>query len=195
MDRIIRRENTDAVEQIPIRFIMSIAILAAILILVLIASNNLRALLAEHQVEEECRILESSLSTMIGSGVPRDVDEVNAAEGTKRIQTFVLPDSLIYLSFGGDPETMNTDGVKTGLTDDGAVICYKVQGGSKKMIWLPAETYKFREGTYMDNRWVINGDGYSYVTRTGGKITLTFERVTKNHQFYILVHGIGGIDK
>ena len=38
----------------------------------------------------------------------RDVDDLNAAEGTKRVQTFTLPDSLVYLSFGGDPDPLNT---------------------------------------------------------------------------------------
>jgi hypothetical protein len=185
----MRRINTNAVETIPIRLIISIAIIAAIVLLIVIASNSLRTLLAEHQVEQECRLLESSLSTMIGGGIPRDVDEVDTAEGTKRIQTFSLPDSLVYLSFGGDPDTMNRGVLEPGLTEDGAAIFYKVEGGSKKVIWLPKETFKFREGTYIDNRWVIDGAGQSFIVHTGGKITLVFERVQKSHLFYILIHG------
>jgi hypothetical protein len=185
----MRQMNTNAVEMIPIRLIISLAIIAAIAVMIVFASSSLRTLLAEHQVEQECRLLESTLSTMVGSGVPRDVDEASAAEGTKRVQTFTLPDSLLYLSFGGDPDSLNTGVLKTGLIEDGAAIFYRVEGGSKQVIWLPKETYKFREGTYVDNKWVINGTGQSFIVHSGGKITLVFERVQKNHVIYILIHG------
>jgi hypothetical protein len=181
--------DANAVEMIPVRLIISIAIISAIAVMTVFASNSLRTLLAEHQVEQECRLLESTLSTMVGSGVPRDVDGASAAEGTKRVQTFTLPDSLLYLSFGGDPDSLNTGVLKPGLIEDGAAIFYKVDGGSKQVIWLPKETYKFREGMYVYNKWVINGDGQSFIVHSGGKITLVFERVQKNHVIYILIHG------
>jgi hypothetical protein len=185
----MRRNNSYAVELIPIRLLISMIIITAVIVLVAIASDGLRSRLAEHHVEQQCLILESSLSTMVGSGVPRDVVEVNAAEGTMRIHTFTLPDSLVYLSFGGDPDPMNTGILQPSLTEDGAAIFYKVEGGSKKVVWLPKETCKFREGTFVDNRWMINGSGHSYILQTGGTITLVFERVQQNNLFYILIHG------
>lgn len=181
--------NANAVEMIPVRLIISIAIISAIAVMMIFASSSLCILLAEHQVEQECRLLESTLSTMVGSGVPRDVDEASAAQGTKRVQTLTLPDSLLYLSFGGDPDSLNTGVLKPGLIEGGSAIFYRVDGGSKQVIWLPKETYKFREGTYVDNKWVINGTGQSYIVQSGGKITLVFERVQKNHVIYILIYG------
>jgi hypothetical protein len=185
----MRKMNADAVEMIPVRLIISLAIISAIAVMMVFASSSLRIFLAEHQVEQECRLLESTLSTMVGSGVPRDVDEASFAEGTKRVQTFTLPDSLLYLSFGGNPDPLNTGVLKPELTEDGAAIFYQVDGGSKQVIWLPKETYKFRKGTYVDNKWVINGEGQSFIIHSGGKITLVFERVQKNHMIYILIHG------
>ena len=181
--------NADAVEMIPVRLIISLAIISAIAVMLVFATSSLRTFLAEHQVEQECRLLQSTLSTMVGSGVPRDVDEASAAEGTKRVQTFTLPDSLLYLSFGGNPDLLNTGVLKPGLTEDGATIFYQVEGGSKQVIWLPKETYKFREGTYVDHKWMINGTGQSFIVHSSGKITLVFERVQKNQITYILVHG------
>jgi hypothetical protein len=180
--------NNEAVEMLPIRLIISLAIIAAIAVLIVVASGNLRTVLAEHEVEGQCRLLESSLSTMVGTGGFRDVDAFSAPEGSKRMQTFSLPDSVMYLSFGGDPDPSNTGVIAPGLTEDGAVIVYQVQGGSKNVIWLPKETYKFREGTYVDNKWIIQGDGQSYIIQGGGTTTLVFERVTKNHQVYIFIH-------
>lgn len=185
----MRQKNTDAMEMIPLRLLISIAMIAAIVLMVVIASDSLRTFLAEHQVEMECRKLESSLSTMLADGAPRDLDEGNAVEGTKRVHTFTLPDSLIYLSFGGDPDLLNTGVLQPTLTADGAAIFYKVQGGSKKVIWLPRETCKFREGTNVNQSWVLTGTGQSYIIRTGGTITMVFEYVQKDHKIYILIHG------
>lgn len=191
---IMRRLNTYAADMIPTRLILSIVIIAAILFIMVVASSNLRIILAEHQVEQQCHFLESSLSTMIASGVSRDVDDIDDADGTKRTLTFHLPDSLIYLSFGGDPDPMNSGLYRSGLTEDGASIFYRVEGGSKKVIWLPKETCKFREGASVGNRWTLNDTEQSYVVTTGGEITLIFERVQKNHRFYILIHGYDDIE-
>jgi hypothetical protein len=190
----MKKMDTVAVEMIPIRLIISITIIAAILVMIGVGSLTLRTYLAEHQVEQQCRLLESTLSTMVSSGVPRDVDEFNTAEGTKRVQTFTLPDSLVYLSFGGDPDPENNGERIPGLTEDGASIVYRVEGGSKQVIWLPKETYKFREGIYTDNKWIIAGEGQSYIMQGEGKTTLVFELVQKNHVNYILIQANDGIE-
>ena len=189
----MRRVCNIAAEMLPVRLMVSIAMIAAIIVLLLSASSTLRTFLAEQEVEEQCRALQASLSTMVGSGALRDVDDLYATEGTKRMHTFSLPDSLIYLCFGGDPDSSNTGNLTPMLVEDGAVICYKVQGGSKKVIWLPKETYKFREGRYIQDRWVINGDGESFIIRRGGTLTLVFENVQRNHKAYILIHQNDGI--
>lgn len=192
--RTMRRDSTDAADMLLIRLLISVVIIAMVLLLMTIASDNLRSILAEHQVEEQCHLIESSLSTMIGSGVPRDINEVDAADGTKRTLTIVLPDSLVYLSFGGDPDPMDDGNIYPRLSEDGAVIFYRVQGGSKKVIWLPKETYRFRAGTCIDNRWTMNGSGQSYVTCTGGETTLVFELIRKNHMNFILIYANDGIE-
>ena len=180
----MRKMDGFAAEMIPIRFIISIAVISAVMLMVAFGYSNLTVILSENQLENECRILESKLSTMLGSGVARDVDEANAGEGTKRTHMFDLPDSLIYLSFGVDPD--NYESLGTGLTSDGAVIFYRVNGGSKHVIWLPQD-FKFREGNYTDDKWVINGDGQGFIITNDGKTTLTFELVEKNHERYILI--------
>ena len=183
----MRQYNNYAVDMIVLRFIISVVIIATIIFITVIAFNTFGPMLEEHQVEQQCLMLESSLSTMIGSGVSRDIDEVDAADGTKRIQTFMLPDSLIYLSFGGDPDEMNTGELSSGLTEDGSVIFYKVDGGRKQSIWLPKPSYKFREGVFIGNRWVINGTGQSFLICSSGKTTLVFECVRQDRCSYILV--------
>jgi len=190
----MRQRDDDAADQLPIRLMMSLAIVAAIVVLIAGASGAVRTFLAEQQVETQCRLIEASLSTMVGSGAVRDVDDLNAPQGTKRVQSISLPDSLIYLSFGGDADPLNTGVFSSGLVEDGAVIFYKVQGGSKQVIWLPKETFKFREGIFIDNHWGVHGAGQGFIIHTGGTLMLAFERVQKNHRTYILVHNTDDID-
>jgi len=190
----MRRKNDFAAEMIPIRLIISIAIIAAIALMIGVGFRNLSITLAENQIEIECRTLESKLYTMMGSGVARDVDEINAGEGTKRSITFNLPDSLMYLAFGVDPDPDNDGELETGLTENGSAIFYRVSGGSKHVLWLTQDEYRFREGKYIDGKWVINGDGQGYIITSGGSTTLTFELVQKNHEIYILIQATDTID-
>ena len=156
--------------------------------------RNLSITSAENQVEIDCRTLESKLYTMLGSGIARDVDEINAGDGTKRSVAFNLPDSLMYLSFGVDPDTDNNGVFETGLTENGSAIFYRVAGGSKHVLWLEDE-YRLREGKYIDDKWVINGDdGQGYILTGGGMATLIFELVQKNDETYILIQATDTID-
>lgn len=180
----MRSCDTFAAEMIPIRLLISIAIIAAIAVLVGVGVGMLRTNLAQHQVEQQCQDLLSALATMVQSGVPRDLTEWLAAEGTTRVQTFALPDSLVYLSFGGDPDTGNTGVLHPWLTEDGAAIFYKVQGGSKQVIWLAKGIYRFREGRLSNTTWVLNGDGKSYIIDHGESSILVFELVQKSYDVY-----------
>ncbi len=188
MDKTIYQRRTlddNAADTIPIRFILSIAIIAAVLVLAVLAAENLQVSLAEHQIEDECRKLQSALSTMIASGVARDVDAGEVAAGTMRIQTITLPDSLLFLSFGGSPGLGGRDTVPT---EDGAVISYTVQGGSTHFIWFPKEIYKFRKGSLRNTTWVLNETVGDFTICRSGSTTLVFELVQKNHVNYILVY-------
>src|SRR4030042_4021856 len=176
-----------ASEMIPIRLLISIAVISAIAVMLTIGYNNLNVIFAENNVENECRSLESKLYTMIGSGAARDLDEIDASEGTKRVHAFNLPSNIVYLSFGVYPDPENCGILKTGLTCNGSVIFYKVQGGSKHAMWLSEEKYRFREGKYIENSWVVNGDGQGFIMSKSGKTSLIFELVKQNSDTFILI--------
>jgi type II secretory pathway pseudopilin PulG len=185
----MRTIDSFAAEMIPIRLLVSIAIVAAVAVLVGIGMGMLRTNLAQQQVEQECSDLLSSLDTMVQSGAPRDLEEGLAAAGTMRVQSLVLPDNLLYISFGGDPDAANTGVLHPLVSEDGSVIVYKVQDGSKQFIWLPRGIYRFREGYLSNHTWTLVGDGESYILNHGGTCTLVFELVEKNHKIYILIYG------
>ena len=155
----MRKMDEYATDMIPIRLLISIAVVSAITLMVFFGFLNLSVIISENQIENDCRELESKIYTMIKSGVPRDVDEVGAGDGTKRVQVFSLPDNLVFLSFGVDPDENNDGILETGLTENGAVIFFRVQGGSKHVIWLD-EDIRFREGIFKDDRSV----SYTHLT-------------------------------
>lgn len=182
----MRKLNNYAADMIPIRLIISISVIAAISILIAFGYLYLKVVLSENQIENECNDLESKLTAIVSSGVARDVDMIDFSEGTKRCHTFNIPDNLMYLGFGVDPDP-NGDGIlETGLTEDGNVIVYRIQGGSKKIIWLDRE-YKFREGIFKDGKWNINNDLQGYIISSSRRTTINFEYVEKNNEQYILI--------
>ena len=175
----MKKIDNTASEMIPIRLIISIAIMAAIAFMLAVGYNNLSITLSENQIENQYITLESKLYTMLASGVTRDVDELNAGDGTMRTHTFDLPDNIVYLAFGIDPDPNNNGELTTGLTDDGSAVFYKVSNGNKHVIWLSVDDFRFREGNNTDGKWIINNDEQGFILRNSGKTTLTFELVQK----------------
>jgi hypothetical protein len=183
----MKKIDNTASEMIPIRLIISIAIMAAIAFMLAVGYNNLSITLSENQIENQYITLESKLYTMLASGVTRDVDELNAGDGTMRTHTFDLPDNVVYLAFGIDPDPNNNGELITGLTDDGSAVFYKVSNGNKHVIWLSGDDFRFREGNNTNGKWIINNDEQGFILRNSGKTTLTFELVQKNHEKYVLI--------
>ena len=188
-----RRFDTTATEMIPMRMIISIAVVAAIAVMVAIGFQNLQITSSEHELENQCRTLESTLDTLISGGVARDLDEGQAPSGTTRVQTFTFPNNLIYLAFGVDPNPKNDGHLITGLTNSGNVIAYQVSGGGKQVFWLPQDMIPFREGYFHDNRWDIHED-QGLILLTGGTANLVFELVKRNHMQYILIHATDNLE-
>lgn len=184
----MRRVTTVASEMIPIRLLISIVIIAAITSMIAAGYSMLSVALAERDIESQYFSLESSLYSMVQSGVARDVNEPGAFEGTKRTYSLTLPGSLLYLSFGVDPDP-NDDGIlEQGLTCDGSVICYRVNGGSKQIRWLSEDDIRFRKGSYIQGKWTIDGAGDGLILTSEGTVTLTFELIEHHQETYILCY-------
>jgi hypothetical protein len=169
---------------------MSVVLIAAIVLIVTLAAGSLQVFFAEQSVDQQCHDLLASLGTMVVDGAFRDVNSLSETDGTKRVFTFLLPDSLVYLCIGGDPDPSDTGQFTTTLVCNGAMIVYKIQGGSKHVVWLPRETYHFRLGVFLNHHWMIAEDGQSLLICKGGRVSLVFECVQQYHQHYILVHHV-----
>ena len=169
---------------------MSVVLIAAIMVLVMIAAGRLQVFFAEQSVDRQCHELLADLGTMVVDGAFRDLNSLSETEGAKRVFSFLLPDSLVYLCLGGDPDPLGDGHLTTGLVQDGAVIVYRIQGGSKHVMWLPMETYHFRLGVFLNQHWTISGEEQSLLICDGGRVDLVFECVQRYHEHFILVHHV-----
>ncbi|MEM4258354.1 MAG: hypothetical protein QXL17_04290 [Candidatus Thermoplasmatota archaeon] len=183
-------KNDTAVEMIPIRMLISIGVIAAISVLIAVGYQNISISIAENQLKNDFNALQSQLYLMVTSGVPRDVYDTGLGEGTKRIQTFIVPDSIQYLGFGCDPDPDNNGVVDSpSLLEDGAVFVFKVAGGSKQVLWLPKDQIRFREGIYntLFGRWDINTPDQGYMITSGGKTKIVCELVKRSDEMFVLI--------
>lgn len=183
------KKNKRGATFISMRIVMSIVLAAVIMSLAIVGSQYVIRVLAEKQVERECNDLIASLSTMIASGDARDVNNLLDEQGDSRTIELNLPERLVYIGFGTDPDPDNDGKIENQMISDGACIVYKIEGMNKKIIWLDNENIKFREGTLTSNgRWVFNTPLQGFIIKGGGKIKLTFEIVKNFSGEYVLIH-------
>jgi len=187
----MRKIDTIAADMIPIRLIISLAVVASISMLVGFGFLNLKISNSEDDVECQMNNIQSKMYNMIASGIARDVDEVDASDGTKRRITLSLPDNLAFIGFGVDPDENNDGVLKSGLTDQGNVIFYKIHGGSKKVIWFENKI-RFREGKINGDKWVLNNPPQGFII-SKGETTIVFELVERFNEKYILIQCNDGI--
>lgn len=183
----MRKLNNIAADMIPIRLIISIAIIAAISVLMASGFFSFGVTVSENNIQTDVNYLISNLDTMVASGVARDMYQPIESDGTKRTISFDFADNVIYVGFGVDPDPDNDGILESGLTGQGNVIFYKVSGSSKKVIWLDSEI-KFREGSFDKNKWIIHNSDQGFIVKNGGKVTITFELVKRFNDKYILIH-------
>jgi hypothetical protein len=181
----MRRCDALGVEMIPIRLVISIAVIGAIVGLwasgMLVAGPTSDAGL----LRRECEGAVSTLASLVRGGAARDLRDPDAPLGTRRIVTFDVPAGCVYLSFGGDPDP-DGDGVMTSeAAGSSAVIVFLVQGAGKEAVWL-SEPVGFRAGVYDGSRYIL-GPG-SLILHTAGKARLAFELVRDAAAMYILVY-------
>lgn len=178
---------------IPIRLIISISVIAAISIMFSIGFFSFGVTFSENDVDSQINYLLSNLDTMTASGFARDIYEPDCSDGTKRIISFDLPENVMYLSFGCDPDVDNNGILESDLMNEGNVIFYRVSNGNKKVFWLDSEI-RFREGKLEDGKWVINSPDQGFIIKNGGKTSIVFELVERFNEKYVLIQANDNID-
>ena len=171
--------DDQASDILPMRLIISISFIAAFLVFLGVGLGNIEGVLEEQKLQQSCSIIQSELYSLVTSGNPRDLDNLDSKEGSKRIYSINLPDDIIFLAFGVDPDTMDN------ITGDGCLIVYKLSNGFKKIIWLPKEV-RLRAGLYNGREWMLSQRGF--ILDKSGVTTLIFELIRQNNIEYVLIY-------
>lgn len=179
--------NVTAAEMIPIRLMISVAIIGFISFLFasgMIVINNQHA---EHQLQQQLHDLEPSLQVLVKMGTARDVQDPLSFNGSRRTYTFHIDKSIDFLSFGGDFYFPSSAGNEMSSNHCMSGIFYRFHNGNKQVIWLDTDC-KLVKGYYVDSFWIPTEIPNPLIIDTNGSITLNFELIKKNNVNYILVY-------
>ncbi|MBN2110637.1 MAG: hypothetical protein JW705_06075 [Methanosarcinaceae archaeon] len=144
-------KDTKGIDTVPLKLVFYLMITAVTFALVSVAWNNISPYIAGSQVEKEINDLSVELLS-IQDGYPRNLDDIEAIEGSMCVAQLSLPDNVQYLSLGIDPDP-DIDG---NLSDcawnvENNTIIVQYQNGVKKRFLIAGEIIKFRKGT-VDNK-------------------------------------------
>ncbi len=188
------KDDSGAME-IPLRLVVYVILTGAIVALVIFGLSHIYPGITANTMEKQLGDIAVSLNTMQNGGARNLVDP---ASPTGNIRTFkiIVPDEVVYVSFGADPDPDN-DGNLTNtalglLTERGNVMFYRSEKGGKTRIPLD-DIIEIREGVLEDGRWVVNNEGgkqYGVVLQGKGISEITFELVYDpvSKQRYTLAH-------
>ena len=174
-------KNKHATEVIPIRLIISVIIIFAISSLMINGFFYFNQKLSEDKLYEDLLFLKSELSTMIQSGVYRDINEPLSENGSKRVHVFNIPESINFLSFGDNPTNNNS------IEFDSSGIFYKFSNNGIKVIWCN-KNWRFTKGKFIDNTWTLSDEFEYFIIKDSYEHQLTFELVKKNDLKYIMIY-------
>lgn len=176
------------IEMVPIRVVMSLAIIGAILGVWAMGVYVLEPTLASQRLRGECEGIAAELVSLVRGGTPRDLRDPMAGLGTRRVIPMEVPKGCVFVSFGGDPDPDGDGVLDAGVTGTGAVIVFLVQGASKEVVWLLDQDVGFRSGVFDEERFLL-GTG-SLILEKEGRTMLAFELVRDSENMYILVYRV-----
>ena len=175
---------------IPVRLVMSIVIIVAISGLFYAGLKYWMPLIEEKKMDRQVNEINAMFQEMV-KGSARNValgENYKEEYGERRKFEFDLPSKLVYLGLGVDPDPFNNGSLRRGITGDGSIIVYKIEGRSKKVYWTD-ENIKLRLGEYKNKNWVIKDPPEGLILKGGGvHKKVIFELVEYHDKKYILIY-------
>jgi hypothetical protein len=133
--------DTTAADTIPMKLILYLGLLAAVLILLIQSWNTANPALEEARIKA------------------RNTAESHSPEGTMCTLKFTLPDSVRYISFGVDPDPdCNGQLGDSEWIPENNTIIYQYKNGVKKRLFLEGKTVNFIKGEIdSQGNWMLSG--------------------------------------
>lgn len=190
--------NTTAADTIPLKLVVYLALLAAVVLLLAYSWSIASPVLQDAEIKAQAEIASLSLISIQG-GYARDSEDRYSPEGSMCTLTFSLPPSVRYISFGVDPDQeCNGNLTDSELIPEDNTVIYQYKNGVKKRVFLEGAPIHFIKG--MKNSkgiWVPAGsqesnETSSYLESTAVIIEYPvsgeylFEMVTSNGTRYTM---------
>lgn len=138
--------DTTAADTIPMKLVVYLGLLAAVLILVTHAWHTASPALEDAQIKAQVEAASLSIRS-IQEGYARDSAESYSPEGTMCTLEFTLPASVRYVSFGVDPDPECNGQLKDSeWTYENNTIIYQYKNGVKKRLFLEGKPVHFIKG-------------------------------------------------
>ncbi len=192
--------DTRATDTIPLKLVVYLGLLAAVLLLISLAWENASPVLDDAEIEAQVEDAALSLRS-IQNGHARPLEEIYGSEGSMCILTLSLPDSVRYLSFGVDPDpecSGNLSDSEWKLENN--TLIYQYKNGVKQRVLLEGEKVHFLKGApEEEGNWVPavspeNNETFSILKETGIVIEYPvsgefgFELVSEDGVRYTMSH-------
>lgn len=192
--------DTVAADTIPLKLVVYLGLLAAVLILVAQAWNTAGPVLGDAQIKSQAEAASLSIIS-IQEGYARNSAEIYSPEGTMCILKFSLPASVRYISFGVDPDPeCNGQLNDSEWTLENNIIIYQYKNGVKKRLFLEGKPVHFikgeqnSKGIWMPSESQVNTQTRPHFEKPGVVIEypvsgeFLFEMVTQGGIRYTMSH-------
>ncbi|WP_440947288.1 hypothetical protein ACSAZL_03140 [Methanosarcina sp. T3] len=153
MKKII--SDTVAADTIPLKLVVYLGLLAAVVFLLAQAWNIASPVLQEAEVKNQVETASLSLLS-IQEGYARDPADRYGPEGSMCTLSFSLPSSVRYISFGVDPDQeCNGNLTDSGWVPENNTLIYQYKNGVKKRVLIEGTPVHFIKGTRnSEGKWV-----------------------------------------
>jgi hypothetical protein len=192
--------DTAAADTIPLKLVVYLALLAAVVLLLAQAWSTASPILQDTEIKTQVESASLSLLSIQG-GSARDSEDRYSPEGSMCTLTFSFPQSVRYISFGVDPDRE----CNGNLTDsewvlENNTLIYQYGSGVKKRVLLEGTPIHFIKGIRnSEGIWVPAGsqknnepslvlESTAVVIEYPASGEFLFEMVTHNGTRYTMAH-------
>lgn len=192
--------DTRAADTIPLKLVVYLGLLAAVLLLISLAWENASPVLDDAEIEAQVEDAALSIRS-IQKGHSRPLGDRYGPEGSMCILTISLPDKVRYLSFGVDPDPDCSGNLSDSEWEFGNnTLIYQYKNGVKQRVLLGGETVHFlKGGPTEDGNWFPvasqeNNETFSILKEKGIVIEypvsgeFVFELVSEDGVRYTMSH-------
>jgi hypothetical protein len=157
--------DTVAADTIPLKLVVYLALLAAVVLLLAQAWGIASPVLQEAEINKQTESASLSLLSIQG-GYARNSEDRYSPEGSMCTLTFSLPPAVRYISFGVDPDQeCNGNLTDSAWVSENNTLIYQYQNGVKKRVLLKGAPIHFIKGIRnSEGIWVTAGSQESNET-------------------------------